>query len=78
MSLPAHAVWGGQTNKTYSFQGLALNCPNLLHKQGWLRASKDPTRFWTGVISTFPEGPTYTTIMEIGPQKLNRDGFIGA
>ena len=23
-----------------------------------------------------PEGPTYTTIMELGPQ--NRDGFFGA
>ena len=25
-----------------------------------------------------PEGPTYTTIMELGPQNQNRDGFFGA
>ena len=25
-----------------------------------------------------PEGPTYTTIMELGPQNQNRDGFLGA
>ena len=25
-----------------------------------------------------PEGPTYTTIMESGPQNQNRDGFLGA
>ena len=24
-----------------------------------------------------PEGPTYTTIMELGPQNQNRDGFFG-
>ena len=24
-----------------------------------------------------PEGPTYTTIMELGPQNQNRDGFLG-
>ena len=27
---------------------------------------------------SFPEGPTYTTIMEFGPQNQNRDGFFGA
>ena len=26
----------------------------------------------------YPEGPTYTTIMELGPQYQNRDGFLGA
>ena len=26
----------------------------------------------------YPEGPTYTTIMELGPQNQNRDGFFGA
>ena len=25
-----------------------------------------------------PEGPTYTTIMELGPQNQNRDGFLVA
>ena len=25
-----------------------------------------------------PEGPTYTTIMELGPQNQNRDGFFSA
>ena len=25
----------------------------------------------------YPEGPTYTTIMELGPQNHNRDGFFG-
>ena len=28
--------------------------------------------------ATNPEGPTYTTIMELGPQNQNRDGFLGA
>ena len=27
---------------------------------------------------SIPEGPTYTTIMELGPQDQNRDGFFGA
>ena len=27
---------------------------------------------------SYPEGPTYTTIMELGPQNHNRDGFLGA
>ena len=26
----------------------------------------------------YPEGPTYTTIMELGPRNQNRDGFFGA
>ena len=26
----------------------------------------------------YPEGPTYTTIMELGHQNHNRDGFLGA
>ena len=25
-----------------------------------------------------PEGPTYTTIMELGPKNHNGDGFFGA
>ena len=25
----------------------------------------------------FPEGPTYTTIMELGPKNHNGDGFWG-
>ena len=29
-------------------------------------------------IDDYPEGPTYTTIMELGPQNQNRDGFLGA
>ena len=29
-------------------------------------------------ISPNPEGPTYTTIMELGPQIQNRDGFFEA
>ena len=28
--------------------------------------------------STHPEGPTYTTIVELGPQNPHRDGFGGA
>ena len=24
---------------------------------------------------TYPEGPTYTTIMELGPKNQNRDGI---
>ena len=28
--------------------------------------------------SSNPEGPTYTTIMELGPKNQNRDGFSGA
>ena len=27
--------------------------------------------------SNTPEGPTYTTIMELGPQNHNRDGLLG-
>ena len=25
----------------------------------------------------YPEGPTYTTIMELGPKNQNRDVFLG-
>ena len=32
----------------------------------------------SGLSVLFPEGPTYTTIMELGPQNQNRDGFLGA
>ena len=28
--------------------------------------------------TSYPEGPTYTTIMELGPQNQNRDDFLGA
>ena len=28
--------------------------------------------------SNYPEGPTYITIMELGHQNQNRDGFLGA
>ena len=30
------------------------------------------------IWESIPEGPTYTTIMELGPQNQNRDGFFGA
>ena len=36
----------------------------------WLRESERETEN--------PEGPAYTTIMELGPQNQNRDGFLGA
>ena len=26
--------------------------------------------------ASYPEGPTYTTSMELGPQNQNRDGFL--
>ena len=32
---------------------------------------------WVGDDIPYPEGPTYTTIMELGPQNQNRDGFLG-
>ena len=32
---------------------------------------------WCFKELTLPEGPTYTTIMELGPQNQNRDGFLG-
>ena len=32
----------------------------------------------TGSSFLYPEGPTYTTIMELGPRNQNRDGFLGA
>ena len=30
----------------------------------------------TCINGSYPEGPTYTTIMELGPQNQNRDGFL--
>ena len=45
----------------------------ILYLKG--QEENDVPFFW---LLLHPEGPTYTTIMESGPQNQNRDGFLGA
>ena len=33
---------------------------------------------WVGLGGCYPEGPTYTTIMELGPQNQKYGWFLGA